>query len=190
MITINGQKMSKSKNNFITLEEIFTGSNELLVKAFSPMTIRFYILQAHYSGTLDFSNDALLASEQGLTRLMKGMEASGSLKPSGSSSADVEGLQKKAYDAMNDDLNCPVVLGCLFEAARLVNAVNDGHEQLNAGDLQKLKTFMHTFTGDILGLRQEDSSSADDQVLGNVVSILIKQRNEAVSARTMPCRTG
>jgi cysteinyl-tRNA synthetase len=178
MVTINGQKMAKSKNNFITLEEIFTGNNALLEKAYSPMTIRFYILQAHYSGTLDFSNEALIAAEQGLTRLMKGIEVASALQPSGESTADVASLREKAYDAMSDDLNCPVVLAHLFEAARLANAVNDGHEKLNAADTESLRNFMEIFTRDLLGLKKETGASGD-RVLDNVVKILIKSRNEA-----------
>lgn len=180
MITINGQKMARSKNNFITLEELFTGSNALLEKAFSPMTIRFYVLQAHYSSTLDFSNEALKAAEQGLARLMKAMALLPKLKSSESSTVDVITLQENAFNALSDDLNCPIMLGNLFEAVRIINSVNDGKESLNAQDLVLLKSFMQTFTVDLLGLVPEETTqSGDHELLGNVIKLLLQQRQEA-----------
>lgn len=180
MITINGQKMARSKNNFITLEELFAGSNPLLEKAFSPMTIRFYILQAHYSSTLDFSNEALKAAEQGFSRLMKGIALLPKLKASASSTVDVITLRDNAYAAMNDDLNCPVLLGQLFEGVRMINSVNDGKAGINAQDLELLKDFMQTFTCDLLGLVPEETpQSGERELLGNVIRILLQQRQEA-----------
>ncbi len=180
MITINGQKMARSKNNFITLEEIFTGNHELLEKAFSPMTIRFYMLQAHYSSPVDFSNEALKAAEQGLTRLMKAMSLLSKLKPSASSTVDVLTLQENAYQAMSDDLNCPVMLGNLFEGVRIINSVNDGKAQINAEDLETLKNFMQTFTYEILGLvSEENNRTQDTELLDKVVRLLLQQRQDA-----------
>lgn len=180
MITINGQKMSKSKNNFITLEELFTGSNALLEKAFSPMTIRFYMLQAHYSSPLDFSNDALNAAEQGLSRLMKGMSLLPKLKASSGSTVDVISLQDKAYEALNDDLNCPVLLGVLFEGIRIINSLNDGNEKICTKDLQILQDFMQTFTHELLGLKQEDELvSVESGLLKSLIELLLQQRQEA-----------
>ena len=180
MITINGQKMARSKNNFITLEEIFTGKHELLEKAFSPMTIRFYMLQAHYSSPVDFSNEALLAAEQGLTRLMKAMSLLSKLKPSANSTVDVLTLQENAYQAMSDDLNYPVMLGNLFEGARIINSVSDGKAQINAEDLETLKNFMQTFTYEILGLVSEDNNRTQDtELLDKVVRLLLQQRQDA-----------
>jgi cysteinyl-tRNA synthetase len=180
MITINGQKMSKSKNNFITLEEMFNGSNALLEKAYSPMTIRFYMLQAHYSSPIDFSNEALKAAEQGLNRLMKGLSLLPKLNASASSTADVMTLQENAYTALGDDLNCPILLGNLFEGVRIINSVKDGKEKFNANDLDLLKTFMHTFTFDLLGLMQEENQNqGEGQLLDKVVKLLLQQRQEA-----------
>jgi cysteinyl-tRNA synthetase len=180
MITINGQKMSKSKNNFITLEELFTGSNTLLEKAFSPMTIRFYMLQAHYSSPVDFSNDALKASEQGLNRLMKGLSLLPKLKISSASTVDIAALQDNAYSALADDLNCPVLLGSLFEGIRIINSINDGKEKINERDLEMLGTFMHTFIFDLLGLScEEDKGSGESELLDKVVKLLLQQRQEA-----------
>jgi cysteinyl-tRNA synthetase len=180
MITINGQKMAKSKNNFITLEELFTGNNTLLEKAFSPMTIRFYMLQAHYSSPVDFSNDALKAAEQGLIRLMKGISLLPKLKTSASSTVDVITLQENAYKALGDDLNCPVLLGNLFEGVRIINSVKDGKESINENDMELLKTFMHTFTFDLLGLvQEEDQKTEEGQLLDKMVKLLLQQRQEA-----------
>ena len=126
MITINGQKMGKSLGNFITLDEFFTGSHKLLDQAYSPMTIRFFILQAQYRSTVDFSNDALKASEKGYQRLMEAYSRLKSLKPSAVSTVDVKDLRAKCTEAMNDDLNSPIVISHLFEAAKAINAVADG----------------------------------------------------------------
>jgi cysteinyl-tRNA synthetase len=177
MITINGQKMSKSKNNFITLEEMFSGNNALLEKAYSPMTVRFYILQAHYSSPLDFSNEALKSSEQGLARLMKSMELLPKLVPSGTG-VNIVPLVQKAYDAIGDDMNCPVLIGHLFEAARIINSVRDGKEKIDEGNLQKLREMMNTFVTDILGLLPE-SLDKSGGLLDKVMQMLIQQRQEA-----------
>jgi cysteinyl-tRNA synthetase len=180
MITINGQKMARSKNNFITLEELFTGNNQLLDKAFSPMTIRFYMLQAHYSSPVDFSNDALKAAEQGLNRLMKGLSLLPKLKPSSSSTVDVLTLQENAYEALSDDLNSPVVLVHLFEGVRIINSLMDGKAQIRESDLELLRSFMQTFSYDLLGLTPEDVSlSQNTELLDKVVRLLLHQRQEA-----------
>ncbi|HJZ40036.1 MAG TPA: cysteine--tRNA ligase [Bacteroidales bacterium] len=180
MITINGQKMSKSKNNFITLEELFTGKNILLEQPFSPMTIRFYMLQAHYSSPVDFSNEALKAAEQGLNRLMKGLSLLPKLKASASSTVDVITLQENAYTALSDDLNCPVLLGILFDGIRIINSVKDQKESITAPDLEFLKTFMHTFVFDLLGLTAEDDQKGEkSELFGSVVKLLLQQRQDA-----------
>jgi cysteinyl-tRNA synthetase len=180
MITINGQKMSKSKNNFISLEEFITGKHPLLEKAFSPMTIRFYMLQAHYTSPVDFSNDALKASEQGLNRLMKGMSLLGRVKASSISTVNIEALQESAYNALSDDLNCPVLLGVLFDAVRIINLINDGKEKINVHDLELLRSFMVTFTHDLLGLSfGEDIESGSLEILDKVIKLLLQQRQEA-----------
>jgi cysteinyl-tRNA synthetase len=180
MITINGQKMARSKNNFITLEEMFTGSHPLLEKAFSPMTIRFYMLQAHYSSQVDFSNDALKAAEQGLGRLMKAMDVLAKLKPSESSTVEVNTLIENSYTALSDDLNTPIVLGYLFEAVKIINSVNDGKATIDAENLEALKNFMQTFVFELLGLMPENAGDdRDATLLDGVINLVLQQRQEA-----------
>lgn len=179
MITINGQKMARSKNNFITLEEMFSGTNILLEKAFSPMTIRFYMLQAHYGSPVDFSNEALKAAEQGLNRLMKGINLLKKLKHSPVSTADITLLREKAYEAFSDDLNTPIVLGQLFEAVRIINSVNDGKATLSEKDLQLLKDFMSLFVFELLGLANETNAADDSTLVEGLVNLLLEQRQEA-----------
>src|SRR5450759_3488090 len=118
MITINGQKMARSLGNFITLDDLFSGKNNVLKQAYSPMTIRFFILQAHYRSTLDFSNEALQSAEKGLQKLMKAVDTLNKIKPSNNSEFDVEGLKKKCYEALDDDLNSPILLSYLFDGVK------------------------------------------------------------------------
>ena len=141
MITINGQKMGKSLGNYITLEELFTGNHKLLEQAYSPMTIRFFILQAHYRSTVDFSNEALQGAEKGLQRLMAAVQTLQKLKPSEKSSVNVKALRDKCYEAMNDDLNSPIAIANLFEGVRWINSIAEGTESITAGELEELKTF-------------------------------------------------
>jgi len=179
MITINGQKMARSKNNFITLEEMFSGSHTLLEKAFTPMTVRFYMLQAHYTSPVDFSNEALRGAEQGLGRLLKAVALLDKLKASAQSTSDVISLKENAYEAMSDDLNTPVVLGHLFEGVRIINSVHDGKATLNGQDLATLKEFMSTFTFELLGLKPEESVTDDSLLVDGLVRLLLEQRQEA-----------
>jgi cysteinyl-tRNA synthetase len=128
MVTINGKKMARSLGNFITLDELFNGNHKLLTKKYSPMTIKFFILFSHYRSTLDFSNEALQAAEKGLTRLFKAIETLKVLKPSDFSTVDVKKLKENCYEAMNDDLNSPILLSHLFDGVKYINSVNDGLE--------------------------------------------------------------
>ena len=180
MITINGTKMGKSLGNFITLEEFFTGSHPLLTQAYSPMTIRFFILQAHYRSTVDFSNEALQASEKGLQRLLEAMDGLKKITPAAASTADVKGLRAKCYEAMNDDLNTPVVISHLFEGARIINNVIAGNNTLSAEDLEELKAIFHLFLFEIMGVREEvGSSDGREAAYGKVVDMLLDQRMKA-----------
>ncbi len=179
MITINGQKMARSLGNFITLNQLFEGKHPLLVQAYSPMTIRFFILQAHYRSTLDFSNEALKAAEKGYQRLMKGMETLEKLKPSESSTFDINNLKSKCYEAMDDDLNSPVLLSYLFEAIKYINSVNDGSEKLKSTDIDSLKSLLKTFIVDILGLEPESSAKSDQKLTSDLIKIIIDLRQEA-----------
>src|SRR5450759_4315035 len=130
MITINGQKMARSLGNFITLDDLFSGKNNLLTQAYSPMTIRFFILQAHYRSTVDFSNEALQAAEKGLQKLMKAIETLNKLKPSAGSTIEVGKLKKKCYEALDDDLNSHILLSNLFKGVKVMNSVGDGSENI------------------------------------------------------------
>ena len=178
MITINGQKMGKSYNNFINLSEFFAGSHPLLEQPYSPMTIRFFILQAHYRSTVDFGNEALQASEKGLSRLLEAWENLGRITASDSSSVDVSGIRTKCYDAMNDDLNTPIVISHLFDAARLINQVADKKATISAADLAELKEVFSVFLFDILGLQaqQGGDNSGREEAFGKVVDMLLEQR--------------
>ncbi len=180
MITINGKKMGKSLGNFITLEEFFTGSHELLKKASTPMTIRFFILQAHYRSTVDFSNEALLAAEKGYKRLMEGLRNMEKTDASEKSSFDVQEWKTKCYDAMNDDLNSPILIAHLFEGVKHINNMLSGKSTLTQTDLELFKSTMKLFSYDILGfVTEEDSTTTDDSLLNDVVSLLLNLRMEA-----------
>ena len=181
MITINGQKMGKSLGNFITLEQFFKGEHPLLERPFSPMTIRFFILQAHYRSTLDFSNDALAASEKAYQRLCQGWESLSSIVPSDKTTADVAGLRAKCYEAMNDDLSSPIVISHLFDAVRQINTILAGDATITAEDLAELKEVFGVFMFDIMGLTLEGeaASSADNEAYGKAVELLLQLRQEA-----------
>ena len=182
MITINGQKMGKSLGNFITLDEFFHGSHKLLTQAYSAMTIRFFILQAHYRSTVDFSNDALQASEKGLSRLMDAWHHLEKLQPAATSTVEVKGLREKCYAAMNDDLNSPIVISHLFDAARAINSVKDGKATLAADDLKELQDVFRLFLFDILGLADETTGVAGDssrEAFSKAVDLLLSIRQQA-----------
>ena len=173
MITINGQKMGKSLGNFITLEEFFTGKHAELSQAYSPMTIRFFILQAHYRSTLDFSNEALLAAEKGLKKLLTGIETLMKLVPSETSSGfSISKLMDNCYSAMNDDFNSPMVIASLFEGVRIINSVWDKKETISLPDLELLKNLFRMFVFDILGLKEESSGDKNEVVNGLMELIL------------------
>ena len=189
MITINGQKMGKSLGNFITLEQFFTGNHDSLEKAYSPMTIRFFILSAHYRGTVDFSNDALKASEKGLEKLMTALSDLDRIKTSKTSDAAtsnlVGALRQRCYDAMNDDLATPVVISNLFEACAVINKVVAHQAEISEADLAELRKVMTLFTSDILGLRNDKSAdnSAREEAFGKVVDMVLELRAKAKAAK-------
>lgn len=178
MITINGQKMGKSLGNFITLDEFFTGNHKLLTQAYSPMTIRFFILQAHYRSTVDFSNEALQASEKGLQRLMEAYRRLQQLKASSESSVDVKGLAAKCEEAMNDDLNTPVAISYLFDAAKHINSAYDGKATLSAEDLAELQATFKLYVEDLLGLKDEQAKDSNE-AYKKAVDLLLDLRLEA-----------
>ena len=178
MITVDGKKMGKSLGNFINLEEFFTGNHAKLDRAYTPMTIRFFILQAHYRSTVDFSNTALQAAEKGFTKLMNAMETLGKLSSSDTSTYDVNELQEKCYAAMDDDFNTPILIARLFDGVRIINSVKDGKESLNATDLEKLKNTFDTFVTDILGFVSAKESSGND-LTNEVMQVVLKLRESA-----------
>jgi cysteinyl-tRNA synthetase len=181
MITINGQKMARSLGNFITLDQLFSGNHPMLIQAYSPMTIRFFLLQAHYRSTIDFSNEALQAAEKGFRKLMKAVETLDRLKPSLSSTIDISSLKKKCYEAMDDDLNSPILLSYLFEGVKYINSVSDGTEKLTSIDLSSLKTLFNVFVFDILGLRDENQLKGDENITSDLMKIIIGLRQDAKS---------
>ena len=190
MITINGQKMGKSLGNFITLEQFFTGNNESLDKAYSPMTIRFFILSAHYRGTVDFSNEALQASEKGMERLINGigdLERIVASEKSDEPTAKLVGsLRQKCYDAMNDDLATPQVISYLFEACATVNKLIDHKATISADDLKELGDTMRLFAFDLLGLKEEKgcgSGGGREEAFGKVVDMVLDLRSKAKAAK-------
>ena len=172
MITINSQKMGKSLGNFITLNDFFAGTHPILEKAYSPMSVRFFILQAHYRSTVDFSNEALQASEKGLQRLMTGIPTLDKLKPSEKSTICLDNIEQKCYQAMNDDLNSPIAIAHLFDGLRIINLVHDGKDTLSETDLEQLKQIYRIFAFDILGLKDEKNQNRMDLVNGLVNHIL------------------
>lgn len=185
MITINGQKMGKSLGNFITLNEFFSGKHKSLDQAYSPMTIRFFIISAHYRSTVDFSNDALKAAQKGYEKLMNGIEDLKKIQTSTESDANtklfVNSLRKKCYDAMNDDLMTPAVISLLFEACHVINLLIDHKAQISLSDSKELTEVMNIFAFDILGLRNERSinNEAREEAFGKVVDMVLEFRAKA-----------
>jgi len=179
MITINGQKMGKSLGNFITLNQFFTGTNKILEKPYSPMAIRFFILQAQYRSTLDFSNDALQASEKGLERLTSAYNTLQKLQASSISTVSVKEYRQKCFDAMGDDLNSPIVLAHLFDAAKVINSVKAGTETATQEDIDELKWLFDTFLIEILGIKIEQNNASNEGILSGMVNLLMKMRVEA-----------
>lgn len=185
MITINGQKMGKSLGNFITLNEFFSGKHKSLDQAYSPMTIRFFIISAHYRSTVDFSNDALKAAQKGYEKLINGIEDLKKIQTSTESDANtkmfVNSLRKKCYDAMNDDLMTPAVISLLFEACHVINLLIDHKAQISLSDSKELTEVMNIFAFDILGLRNERSinNEAREEAFGKVVDMVLELRAKA-----------
>jgi cysteinyl-tRNA synthetase len=179
MLTVKGQKMSKSLGNSFLPHELFSGNHPLLSKGYSPMAVRFFMLQTHYSSTLDFSDEALQAAEKGFNRLMESYKTLQNLVSGNQSSVDVKALRDKCCAAMNDDFNTPILLSHLFEAVRIINSVNDKHEQLTADDIQELKHLFQHFVIDVLGLNAEEESSKHTEVLDKVVKVVLDMRVEA-----------
>jgi cysteinyl-tRNA synthetase len=181
MITINGQKMGKSLGNFITLEELFTGSHKILVQAYTPMTIRFFILQAHYRSTLDFSNEALQAAEKGLKKLILAGKDAAKLKVA-EGTPNIEGLvalKEGIYSALCDDINTPIAIAHLFEAVRIVNTAKEKQTPVCLEDKDTLVLLFEDIVGGVLGLIDEQASSGSGDVLTGIVEMILDVRKDA-----------
>lgn len=179
MLTVNGARMSKSAGNGFLPQELFTGSHPLLHRGYSPMAVRFFMLQAHYRSTLDFSNEALDAADRGYKRLFAAIGLLDKIKPSGKSTIpSLDELRKRSYAAMDDDFNSPVLLAELFEVVRIINSLYDGKLTVSRKDLDALKEYVQHFVFDILGLKDE-RSNADDGTLERLMELVVKLRDEA-----------
>ncbi|OSY87714.1 cysteine--tRNA ligase [Tenacibaculum holothuriorum] len=178
MLLLNSQKMSKSTGNHILPGEILTGENKILSKAFSAGVVRFFIMQAHYRSILDFSNDALLASEKGYNKLMEALKTLKTVVADSSSGFDVKEWKQKCYDAMNDDFNTPILISHLFEAVKFINLLRDKKAKVSEEDLKDLQETLNAFVFEVLGLLDEEKQQGSDKVDG-VVELLIKLRKEA-----------
>ncbi|MGF7025900.1 cysteine--tRNA ligase [Sphingobacterium sp. HSC-15S19] len=178
MLTVNGARMSKSAGNGFLPGELFTGNHPLLNRGYSPMAVRFFMLQAHYRSTLDFSNEALDAADKGYKRLMTAISLLDKLKVSkGADSFNLAEIRRKCYAAMDDDFNSPVLIAELFEIVRIINSIYDGKAKITEEGLAGLKIFLKEFVEDILGLRNDQTSASDD--IDDVMNLVIKLRNEA-----------
>ncbi|MBC8308166.1 MAG: cysteine--tRNA ligase, partial [Pelagibacterales bacterium] len=178
MVTIDGKKMGKSLGNFINLEEFFTGKHKKLDKAYSPMTIRFFMLQAHYRSTLDFGNEALQAAEKGLNRLLEAKKTLKKLSHSSSSSFNVGELEKKCFEAINDDFNTPILIANLFEGVKVINSIKDRKANLNSKDLNSLKKLFDIFINEILGLKEPENTTSND-ISNDIMQVVFSLRNNA-----------
>lgn len=179
MITINGQKMGKSLGNFINLKQFFTGDHPMLERPYNAMTIRFFIMQAHYRGTLDFSNEALIAAEKGMTKLNAADKLLEKLIGGDRSSENISEWVQRCYDAMNDDLNTPKLIAELFEASRIINSVNDGHLQLTSEDIETLKVNFRLFYYEVLGMIPEAQTTQGAEVTDKLMELILEVRQDA-----------
>ncbi|WP_164108987.1 MULTISPECIES: cysteine--tRNA ligase [Sphingobacterium] len=180
MLTVNGARMSKSAGNGFLPGELFTGNHPLLERGYSPMAVRFFMLQAHYRSTLDFSNEALDAAEKGYKRLMSAIALLDKITPAGKTKIDVDldELRKRCHTAMDDDFNSPILIAELFDAVRLINSIYDGKQQVNVQTLDSLKQLMQEFVFDIMGLK-DDQIVGDNQSMDDLMELVISLRNEA-----------
>lgn len=180
MLTVNGRKMAKSEGNGFTPEELITGNHKLLEQGYSPMTVRFFMLQSHYASTLDFSNDALRAAEKGYKRLMDALETLDSLTASNQSTVNVEELRQACDDAMNDDFNTPILIARLFDGVRMINQIKTGAEKIDGDGLKALKKLFADYVFDVLGFRKEDEKPTGQNDLSEkLIQLAISLRQSA-----------
>lgn len=178
MLTMNGQRMSKSTGNYILPMQLVNGENNFFEKAFHPSVVRFCFLQAHYRSVLDISNEAMLASEKGYNRLVEALKTLENITPKKISTVNIDELEAKLYTAMDDDFNTPIMIAHLFEAVKMINSIKDSFENITTEDLERLKAIMNGFVHDVLGLDTETVNESSDKLDG-VVKMLIEMRNQA-----------
>jgi cysteinyl-tRNA synthetase len=178
MLTFNGRKMAKSEGTGVTPKQMLTGDHDLLTQAYDSMTIRFFMLQAHYRSTLDFSNEALQAAEKGLKRLLIAIDDLNNLSVNDSSSLNVAEMREKLYGAMNDDFNSPIAIAHLFEVVKWVNLIKEGKESLTSEDLDTLKSIVNHFVFDIFGLKDEQGGG-DDNKVDDLMQFILEIRQDA-----------
>jgi cysteinyl-tRNA synthetase len=186
MITVNGKKMGRSLGNFITLDQLFSGTHEMLEGAYSPMTIRFFILQAHYRSTLDFSNEALRASQKGLEKLLKAVEWIDKIKPADTSSISVRSLTTLCEDALRDDMNTPVLIAHLFDGVKMIRALTEGKERITTTDLDLLKSLYLTMVYEVLGIAPPTAEQAGSNLTGDLMEMILQLRDEAKANKDYP----
>jgi len=183
MLTVNGVRMSKNAGNGFLPGELFTGNHPLLERGYRPMVVKFFMLQTHYRSTLDFSNEALQASEKGFERLMDSYKTLQTLQASPSSNENIKALQDKCYEAMNDDFNTSVLIAHLFDAARIINSASDKKLNLVQADIDLLKKMFNDFLFDVLGLKQTENDSRLDTALGKVMDLVLEMRAKAKTGK-------
>ena len=187
MLTVNGRKMAKSEGNGFTPEELITGNHKLLERGYTPMTVRFFMLMGHYASTLDFSNDALIAAEKGLSKLTKAVEALQVLKPTANENVEINvaELSNKCFVAMNDDFNTPVLIANLFEGVKWINSASDGRIDLGKDQIEGLKTLYKGFMEDVLGLakesQEENGKGGEGDLASDLLDLLVELRTDAKS---------
>jgi cysteinyl-tRNA synthetase len=179
MLELNGSRMSKSSGNYINPAELFSGDNDIMSKGFSPGVIRFFMMQAAYRSVLDLTNDGLMAAEKGFHRLMDAVGLLNSLKTESTSSIDILKWKQSCYDAMNDDFNTPILIANLFEGAKYINQIKDGKATITKEDLELLKSTLHVFIYEVLGIENSDSANNNSDKLSGAVELLIRMRKEA-----------
>ena len=179
MLTLNGEKMSKSTGQFFLPQQLFDGTSKFFTKAYSPMAVKFFMMQSHYRSTLDISNEALEASEKGMERLVNAYHLLGNLKESDSTDYDAKDLQNKCYDAMNDDFNSPMVIAHLFDAVKYINSVNDGSKKINSETKSLLQNIFNNFLVQIMGLKMDLNQKEVNGIEEDLMQIIIDIRKNA-----------
>lgn len=182
MLTLNGEKMSKSTGKFFLPMEMFEGKTEVFDKAYNPTAVRFFMMQCHYRSTLDLSSEALAASEKALKKLLTAYESLSTITASKTSDVDVESFKSRCYTAMNDDFNTPIVCATLFDMVKQINSAKDGKVSVTAEDISEMKTIIDTFLFDVMGIKKEEqNSSSSNDKSAELVEMLIGMRKQAKS---------